>query len=320
MDMKYLEFLLRRTSFCRTVLSESWDILGGSERIELLLHLWAQDSGVPEDLPSKACTDPNPVIRMLAAKCSYVSEQEFPELYVKLMNDDSPLVRAAMKGGGLSVRRRDLEPLSHIERLGVIAMAEHIDEESFAEFIEESLKDHSLAEDEAVVLVIEFLRNPNVVRNIESEPLDGMDAYTIRQQFDAVWRLTTSTPPNVHRDLAWEYPLHLGGDLSGPTIPATIPAEMLNYMSKTALEALAYRQHELLLEKLKTSPEKFDEEIHHSAQYGAERDEATKANAPSEMAALREDLDALRAEIWKSMDALAQRIAEAASRRRGLFG
>jgi hypothetical protein len=316
MDMKYLEFLLRETIFCRTVLSESWDTLSGSERIELLLHLWAHDSSILDDLASKACADRNPVIRMLAAKCSYISKQESPELYAKLMSDDSPLVRAAMKGRRLSVRRRELEPLSHLERLGVIALAEGIDEVSFAEFIEESLRDHTLSEDEAAVLMIEFVRNPNVVRSIEREPLDGMDWYTMGKQFEAIWRLTTCTPATVHRDLAWEYPLRFGADLSG----STIPDKMLNNMSKTALEALAYRQHKPLLEKLKKSPENFDDAIHRSAQHGGERYEAKKTNAPSEVAVLREDLEALRTEMRESMDALAQRIAEAASRRRGLFG
>lgn len=318
MDSKDWEFLFRKTTFCRALLSEAWDALNGGQRIELLLQLGAQSVVLPETLQSKAFADPNPVVRMLAVKYSYIVKGDSPGLDTKLMGDVSPFVRAVMKAETV-VDSDVLKPLDHIERLGVIALTDTVDDTSFAEFIVESLKNHSISEHEADELVTEFVHNPNLVRIVERKVDDGLDWYMIKKNFEAIWQLTTCTPPVVHREIAWKYPLFTGSR-------DTISDELLDHMSKLTLGALAFRQHKPLLKRLQTYPERFGEDIHRSAEegarYGTELPEpvALQTRLDEFHAEMRETIEKFRAEIQESMKSLSRQIAEVASRRRGLFG
>lgn len=318
MDTKHFELLLRRTPLCQALLSDAWEGLNTGQRIDLLLHLVGPSAAMPADLLAKAITDPNAVVRMLAAKGSYISERDDPDLYARLMNDPSPFVRAAMKGDKLFIDKSDLSSLTdHVERLGVIALADFVSDEAFAAFISEGLAQKTLSEEEAAELVIEFVRNPNNISGIEKEPVDGLDWYSITKGFEAMWSLTTSTPLKVHHIIAWEYPLRTG---DGPALSHTIPDEMLDRMSTHALEALAHRQYEPLLKKLKETPDKYDEKVHEAARLEAEFGGSKKSHGRSEIASLREELEEFRVEVRERVDELAQQITDFMSRRRGLFG
>jgi hypothetical protein len=300
MDTKRLELLLRNTIFSQALLTEIWDSWTSEERLELLLLFRLR--GLPERLAEKALNDPNPVVRMLAVKCSVISEERKPELHARLLNDPSPLVRAAIKSDKFSVDTKYLASLSQVERLGVIALADYFNEEAFAEYISHGLSSGTLSEDEAAVLVLEFVRNPNLTALVENEPLDGLDWYSTCKSFDAIWNLTTCTSAKVHRDIAWYYPLKTGDH--------TISNEIMERMSGEALKALAFRQHGPLLNMLKDSPEKFDKEIHQSEEFGLQSISSRSKNdyGQSEAALARNELEEFREEVRESLGNLAQRL------------
>jgi hypothetical protein len=310
MDTKHFELLLRRTRFCGAILFEIWDGLTLNERIDLLLHL-GQFGSAPKELLKKAVEDSNPVIRMLAVKSGYISEGYEPELYSKLRTDKSPFVKAALNDTGFFTNTEDEPPLSHMERLGIIALSTVISEESFANYITEGLESKKISEDEAAELVTEFVRNPNYIKSLYREPMDGLDHYTIHKEFEAIWNLTTCTPIKVHSVIAWEYPLEIS-DVD------FVPDELLDRMSQYALEAVAFRQHIPLLKRIEENPDQFDKKILDAAHNGAEFDQKDRKTS-SGIDELRNEFSEFRAELQERLDALTQLITEAASRRRGFF-
>ncbi len=317
MDKEHFELLLRQSPFCRAMLSDVWEALNSGQQIDLLLHLSRQSTGIPRNLQLRATQDANPVIRMLAVRCSYVSAEHTPGLYSRLINDPSPLVRAEIKRHDRHfIDARDFASLSQEERLGVVALSDSLYERALAEFVTEGLVKKILTEHEAVELVVEFMRNPSFVRNLERDPGDGLDRGTMRENFEAIWNLTTSTPPRVHKVIAWEYPLRTARGV----LPHTIPDEMLERMSTEALQALAFRGYEPLLDRINKTPDKFDQKVRDAAHNGAELRCLKTNDDQSEIALLREELDKLRTEIRGDIDALAQQISESISRRRGIFG
>jgi hypothetical protein len=253
MDIKHFELLLRKTSFCNLLLCQTWENLNTIERIELLLHLTKENLVISKDLLVKAIEDKNPVVRMLTVKCSHISEDDDPELYAKIKSDQSS-VKAALHDDYLP-DEEELFQLTHIERLGVIALAKHISGETFTKIIINGIRTQSISEDEARELVVEFVRNPNIIGDLKYEPMDGLDWYTQRKEFESIWRLTTCTSPKVHNVVAWEYPLVLGED-------NTFPDDMLDSMSNTALTALVWRRYAPLLKRISEFPERFDSKIH----------------------------------------------------------
>jgi hypothetical protein len=315
MDKKHFELLLRQTPFGKALLLEIWDDLNTMQRIDLLLHLVEQSKGVPNELLVKALDDPNSVVRMLAVKKSYIDKEEAPELYAKLKNDNSALVKAAMNTDKLLFDENDWTALNHAERLGVIALSNHLGELTFANFITNGLKNSLLSEDEASELVTEFVCNPNLISSTTYEPSDGSDWYYQGKCFEGLWSLTTSTPPRVHSAIAWEYPLKTDGGLGHKT-----PEEMLDRMSTHTIVALANRQHESLLKRLEEEPDKFEQNIHDAARHGSEDEGFVKKVANSEIEVLRNDLDEFRTEIRESLNILAEHLHTEATRKRGFFG
>lgn len=312
MDKKHFELLYRATPFCRALLSEAWDDLGTTERISLLLHFDQASSSISEELFKKAIDESSAIIRMLAVKNYYVSEQDDPDLYKKILSDESPFVRAAIKGGSFFIDFEEIKQLSHIEKLGFLALTDFISEESFGEFIVDGLDNKTLSEDEAAELVIEVVRNPRLTQHLDREPMDGLDWYTINKNFEAIWNLTTCTHKRVHGVIAWEYPLNT-------TDYDTIPDEMLDRMSDYALEALAYRQHKPLLQQIEKNPKKFSEEVVKSAQSGNELGVSSKTKAYSEIDELRQELTTFQKEVFDRIDDLSQQISDIASKKRGFF-
>jgi hypothetical protein len=260
----------------------------------------------------KAANDSNSIVRMLAVKDGYLAEEDNPELYIRLTNDDSPLVRAALKAdGGRCLWNLDLLSLSQVERLGVIALAHIFNQETFIAFISDGLSENLLSEDEAAELVTEYILNPKLVKCSIREDWDISS--TKRKEFEKMWNLTTSTSPKVHSTIAWEYPTKTDGALGH-----SIPDEMLERMSPYALEALAYRQFGPLFKKLTETPEKFDQSIHDAARNAALAYQS-KSHDQTEIASLREELREFRAEVKDCLGALAQHISKTMSRRKGLF-
>jgi hypothetical protein len=314
MDTKHFEILLRPTWFCRKLLVEIWNDLNTSERIDLMLHF----GSLPAELKEKALNDSNPVIRMLAAKACDISESSDPELYEKLKADKSPFVRATLYTKGLFPDSFEYEldaliKLSHVERLGAIALSDFISGKPFAKFICEGLQNQSFSEKEAAQLVIEFVRNPKLNRGMERESLDGMHWHTRKGNFDAIWNLTTCTTPKVHLIIALEYPLKFG-------FSNTIPEEMFERMSKESLRQLVWRGHKPLLKLIEENPEQFDEEINNAAQDFAEIEDKLERQEPSEVDELSMELKEFRDEVNNRLDTIANQIAQLLSRRRGLFG
>ncbi len=314
MDTNHFEILLRETSFGDKMLASLWDALDTGRRIDLLLHVHKRRSGVPREILEKAIIDANALVRMLAVKGSYIRKEDTPELYAQLENDTSPFVRAAMRSRKFVLDISDLEPLSHDERLGLIALADVLSEEAFAKFISEGVKNETLSEHDAAELVLEFVRNPAMSRIITRKPQDGLDWYGLNRDFEAIWNLTTCTPWPVHLVIAREYPLRTG---ENPDWDHALPDGMIEKMSKEALKALACRQYRPLLKKLKEAPEKFDKEIHDYAGYGAEDNVERKAD--SDLAMLRREFDEFRTEMREALEALTKQITEFRSRHKGLF-
>jgi len=313
--VNYLELLLRQTPFCQMLLATVWDGLDTWRRIDLFLLCRRRRLSLPQDVLQKAACDPNAVVRMLAIRHGHFSNQDNPELYACLKSDTSPLVKAAMKSGSWFMDAKDFEPLSHIERLGAIALADSLTEEAFAKFICDGLKNGTLPELEAAELVGEYVRNPALTENLMGEPEDGLDWYSLTKDFEAIWNLTTCTPWPVHHTIAWEFPLSNKND---PTGEYVLSDKIIDNMSEQALEALAYRQCRPLLKKLQQAPEKFGKKIHDAASSGADLHSRRKP-AP-DLTALWQDFDEFRTEIRVALEALKDQIAEAASRKRGLFG
>lgn len=312
MDKKHFELLYRATPFCRALLSESWDKLSTTERISLLLHFNDDSMSIPEDLFKKAINDSSPIVRMLAVKGYYVSEQDDPELYEKIKSDESPFVRAALKGGSFILDFEEIKSLSHIEKLGFIALSDSVSEESFAEFIIDGLDNQTLSEEETAELIIEFIRNPNSTKGFDREPYDGLDWYTITKGFEAIWNLTTCTPQKVHNVIAWEYPLTICQH-------DTISDDTLTRMSERALEALAFRQFKPLLLQIEKNPEQFSKKVIDSAQNGSEIREPIQEKINSEIDELHEEFTSFQKEMFDRIDDLSQQLSDIASKKRGLF-
>jgi hypothetical protein len=319
MDTKHFELLLRRTTFGHAILTEAWGGLTTKERIELLLHSELQNLW-PSDLRLKALHDPNPAVRMLAVMVDCPSKHDDPDLYAKVKSDPSPLVRAAVTVGERSAISdlKDLIPMPQLERLGVVALSQHMNDELFAEFIVASLQNQAISEEEAAALVYEFVLNPSNIFGIERTPLDGMDWFSISKGFEAIWNLTTCTPWPVHYAIGWHYPLQTGdGDV--------IPDEMLGRMSVQALEALVFRRYKPLLDRLQKTPEQFDKKVHEAEKAatigeGTERGRCKPPAARSETEELRRELDEIRTEMRELFEALREQVNEASLRRRGLLG
>jgi len=273
-----------------------------------------KNGSIPDNLKVKALKDSNPIIRMLAVKGSHISEKDAPELYTDLKDDESPFVRAAMHACFI-IDPEALIPLSHIERLGVIALSEGIYEVEFAKFIFEGLQNNLISENEATQLIVEFVRNPNLHKGIEDKAYDGFDWHTKKETFEAIWNLTTCTPHSVHYIIAAEYPLKTGNN-------DTIPRKFLKQMSKDTLKILVWRGCEPLLELIEKNPELYDKEIKEEALSFKEIDDKfNKFKKKSrELEELFIELNELRSEINERLDTLSEQITELKSRRRGLFG
>lgn len=295
MDTKHFELLFRPTWFCSAILAHTWDVLNTSERIILMIYL-IKNGSIPDNLKTKALKDSNPIIRMLAVKGSHISEEDDPELFTALQNDESPFVRAAMQADDFFDFAR-LIPLSHIERLGVIALSKHINAGEFAKFIFDGLQNNLISEKEATKLIIEFVRNPNLHKGLEYEAYDGMDWHTKKENFEAIWNLTTCTPPIVHFIIAEEYPLKTSDN-------DTIPKKILEQMNQDILEILIWRGCEPLLELIEKNPERFDEEIKKEARRSKETYYKYGKKERSELEELFIELNKLRAEMNERLDAL----------------
>ncbi len=302
MNTKQLELLLRPTRFCAALLAQTWDVLNASQRIDLMLQL----DELSDELKYKALKDSNSVVRMLAVTKTLIEflEDEEPELYAKLINDKSPLVRAAMNADKLSLLSdssfKDLIPLSHFQRLGVIALSDTIGETFFAKFIIEGLRNQHISEDEAAQLITEFVRNPNFHGGLDSEPLDDDVLDAIRRDFEAIWNLTTCTPEEVHYIIAQEYPLKFG-------FGNTIPSEIFKKMSQYALEMIVLRGCEPLLKDIEKNPEQFDEEIRNTVQHSAELRNRSQSRESSEGEKFLEELKEFRSEINEKLNTILYR-------------
>lgn len=313
MNNKYLELLLRRTSFSEALLSHLWDSLDEIQRIELLLQFTFKQEAVPRDIQVKAVQDKSPIVRMLSARStSFFFERDNPELHGKLLSDSSSFVKAAMN---LSIDVADLLQLTHLERLGVIALSTSIDEEKLANFILNSLEKQLMTETEAASLVVEFVRNPRLKPIILGDGQyfeDGLLWHTNWSQFKAIWNLTTCTPPKVHHVIAYEYPLTTGQD-------DPIPEEMIYRMSEDALVAIVWRQHKPLLDLIEKNPEHFNERVHDAVRLASEADSTISSNV-DEKDASSGSIDKLRTEIHSRLDDMENNIIKVLSKRRGLFG
>lgn len=300
-NKEHIELFFRPTVFSQTILAEIWDALSLLERINLLLCLRGSSGLMVKELRIKTLKDPSPVVRMLAVKCTYISEDDEPELYAGLKADPSALVRAAVTQQHISyfITAENLGPLSHIERLGLIALSDSLNEEDFAQFIVDGLRNQTLPEEEAAELVCEFVRNPNLSAGFDREPADGLDWYSMQKDFEAIWDLTTCTPPRVHQAIAWEYPLEVCDN--------SISDEMLNRMNESVIEALVWCRYRPLLKLLESTPERFSDKIKKAAQQSANKNKIKK-NAHSELDILREELNKLRAEMGERLDTLFRQI------------
>ena len=190
MDNAIFELLFRETVFSSELLVDIWDSLTTLERIEVANKL----KSMPKRLLSKAINDPNPVVRMLAGRNNTISKDNASDLYEKLLADTSPIVKAGIMSKSFLFDTKTLIPLSHVARLGVIALTDGLPGKSFSEFILGGLKSKLFTETEAGELVIEFVRNPALTRNMLREPIDGMDDHMMGENFKAIWELTVTTP------------------------------------------------------------------------------------------------------------------------------
>jgi hypothetical protein len=273
--------------------------------------------GLSDELKNKALSDSNPVIRMLAVKNSHISESDEPELHAKLKSDKSPFVRAAMHARNILAfpyDLNDLRNLSHIERLGAIALSDSISETNFAKFIIEGMKNQLFSEKEAAELVLEFVRNPNLHRGLKIKPSDGMDWHSRKENFEAIWNLTTCTSPMVHIPIAAEYPIVWGDN-------DTFPNDIFGRMNQEALMEIVWRGYKPLIDKINKNPERFNEEIQKAARDYSELETTLETQERSEeYEEFFKELKELRSEVNERLDAMANQIDELLSRRRGLFG
>ena len=255
MYKKNFEILQRGTKFSKLIFEEIWEFLSSSERIYLMMDFEDLEEGIIE----KALEDPNPYIRMLAVKATLIDENNNPEKYNKIKKDESYIVQIALKRQkGLFIDANKLKSFDHAERLGIIALsADGLSEESFAEFICEGLKGNLFSEREAREMLMEYLRNPNLVNKEIGYIPDDNPGYWIcstENKFNAIWNLTTCTPPNVHYIIANEYPLYLSNG-------HTIPDKILRNMSDDALERLIWRRYEPLINDINKNFESYSEKV-----------------------------------------------------------
>jgi hypothetical protein len=255
MYKKTFELLLRQTEFSKIIFKEIWDFLSSSERIYLMMNFEDLEEGIIE----KALEDPNPFIRMLAVKATCIDENDNPKIYNKINKDESYIVQMALKRQkGLFSDANKLKSFDHAERLAIIALSEDgLSEESFAEFICEGLKGNLFSEREAREMLMEYLRNPNLVnKDIPYIPDDnpGYWIFSAEKNFDAIWNLTTCTPPDVHYLIANIYPLYLSNG-------HTIPDKILKNMSDDALERLIWRGYEPLINDINKNFERYSDNI-----------------------------------------------------------
>lgn len=306
METKHFELLLRPTSFGTFLLTEVWDDLNTLERIDLMTSL----DCIPNELVDKALKDSNPVIRMLALWICGFSEEHDVDWDQVLEADKFPFISAA-----LHARRffptppalDDFIKLIHIQRLGAIALSDCISEKHFAKFICEGLQKKLFSEKEAAELVFEFVKNPWLNRELRSGPLNGDDWHTKSKDFEAIWNLTTCTPPEVHYAIAAEYPFEWG-------LQDTIPRKILDRMSQDALEALAYRGYEPLLKLIKQNPKRYDKKVQEVAQASAELRDNDEIIEPLYSDESIAKLRKFRSEVNERFDKIDNQLAELLSR------
>jgi hypothetical protein len=309
MDEIKFELLLRQTPFCSLILSELWDQLNILEKIELLNYYSSKSKAVPEQICIKAVQDPNPIVRMLAAKNTYFFfKPENRELHQKLLEDSSLFVTSAMH---VNRKLKDFDKLSQLEKLGVIALSSSIDHEEFANFISNSLQKEMISENDAADLVIEFVRNLRLrpLRLEEGEYFEeGLDWYSNLKQFEAIWNLTTCTPPKVHYVIASEYPLETG------QLDDTFSEEMLFNMSEDAIEILVWRQYKPLLALIVKTPERFNNKIHDAV--SQTKDTLTSSN-PKNKGGTDFLIKRLSTEIQQRLDDLDRKLDQIVTKKRG---
>ena len=253
--MKNFELFFRQTTFSEMLLVEIWDGLSLMERIELLIYFVESGRFLNDELKIKALSDSNPVGRMLAVQCSNICQDKKPDLYSRLKEDPSALVRAVATAGvgSFFVIPDVFKSWNHIERLTHIALSDSFSGESLAEFIISGLQSQSLLEKEAAELVCEFVQNPKLTKGLGREPVDGLDWYSIGKEFKAIWNLTTCTPWFVHSSIARKYPLEIGDNF--------IPVETINRMKEGAIKNLIWRQYKPLLKLIEKNPKQFSEGV-----------------------------------------------------------
>ena len=307
MDTKHFELLLRPTTFGTFLPTEVWDDLNTLERIDLITFL----DCIPNELVDKALKDSNPVIRMLALSICGISEEHDVDWDQVLEADKFPFISAA-----LHARRffptppalDDFIKLNHIQRLGAIALSDCISENHFAKFICEGLQKKLFSEEEAAELLFEFVKNPWLHRELRSGPLNADDWHTKSKDFEAIWNLTTCTPPEVHYAIAAENPFERG-------LHDSIPRKILDRMSQDALEALAYRGYEPLLKLIKQNPKRYAEKVQEAAQTYFELQRSNEIMEPTDSGGLSAKLNKFRSEVNERFDKIENQLAELLSRR-----
>jgi hypothetical protein len=201
--------------------------------------------------------------------------------------------------------------VSQLVRLGAIALQEiwlFGQEEVFANFLTKGLDDGVLPESEARELVLEWVRNPAFLRRV-TEPVyyaeeDAYFDYRLHREFETIWKLTLTTPREVHMPILAYYPLYAGDVFESP-----LPDNVLEGLDSEGLEILVWRGYDLLLERMREAPSQFDGKVHEAARRATELEARVtrqhEHDERSELELLRKQFANSRVEIEKMRKTIA---------------
>ncbi|MFZ0889177.1 MAG: hypothetical protein WA005_12050 [Candidatus Binataceae bacterium] len=226
----------------------AWDGLDAATQLEVLAELASCGERTSKDRAvwEKALASRNEYVRYVAARDASLDKRNADDLRLlqQIASDPSALVRNS--------RAHDfyLEPDQFsafpLEKKLALVGGDHLDGEAFARWVELSIENRSMTEEELLDVVEEYVRNPTLKEISEFEDIDGSMWWGYCREFNALWNLVLKAPKWVAIELVRHLPVRapfgIGYDL---------PEEVLKWIETSPyLSALLWRE-DVELQKLR---------------------------------------------------------------------
>jgi hypothetical protein len=105
--------------------------------------------------------------------------------------------------------------------------------EAFAQWIEFSIANKNISEDELVDVIVEYVRNPKLKEKSELEDIDGLTWWTTRKEFDGLWKVVPKVPRAVATELVRRLPVRASFGIG-----YEFPEEILKWIERSPYLAI----------------------------------------------------------------------------------